>query len=164
MVRRKSEEDMGEAALALNSSASLAELAPELADGVNVVDELAGTWAKEKSPIIIGRLSHAYSWDAADDQGIHKTMYGVALVTRNEVMVNADDGVCPAEPGSMVGVTLADKLLGLLYLRPDDVVGIQFMGKASLKGGRSCGRYRLRSSSGLRETPMTVAQRVRAPF
>lgn len=141
---------------------ALSQYAPELQKpGVTLVDELDGTWAKEASPVIVGTISHAYGWEATNDEtGEVKQMYGVAVKTRNPVVCNVDSGVDELAPGSKVGITLGEKLTQLIHMRPGDVIAVEYLGKAQLKGGKTCGRYRVEGSALPRKTPMLAAQQL----
>lgn len=143
------------------SREDLSVLAPELEGGVTVADELTGTWCKEQSPVIVGEITHLYSWEVVivdqkgQPTGESKTVYGIGVKLRAECVVQADGDSFPAQPGDVVGITLSEKLETLRYQRPGDIIAVQYIGKAELKGGRTCGRYRARSSNAPRETPMT---------
>lgn len=140
---------------------TLATVAPELESGVTVADELVGTWCKEQTPVVVGEVTHLYSWDVVINDhrgqptGEVKTVYGLGVKLRAECVVQGDGDVFPAQPGDVIGITLAEKLEALRFQRPGDVVAVQYLGKVDLKGGRTCGRYQARASNPPRETPMT---------
>lgn len=158
--KEKPENGSVEEVTGLEGQARLAALAPELENGVSAADELEGTWDKEKSPVICGEVSHGYCWETKpDDNGEVKTVRGVALVTRHEVMASDNGGSFPVQSGKLVGVTVSEKLSVLAYQRQGDVVAIEYLGKANLRGGRTCGRYRMRASENARETMMPFVSR-----
>lgn len=165
----KSEPKKAEIALPVKVTAAekaLAAFLPQGASGVTLVDELAGTWAKEACPLLVGRISHAYSWETVNRKtGEVKTMYGVAVDLVTSTTINGPQGLQEGEPGDKVGVTLADKLMQLRYLRPGNLVACEFLGMADFKDdesgeARRCGRYRVHSDTLPKRTPMNTVRRV----
>ena len=147
-------------------------LAPELAapEAVNLVDTLDGTWAKEKGAIIVGEISHLYTWEpkkngygdeSGDENGDEesegaKMMIGVCLILRAPVLCKTEDGIRPLPAGSKVGVTLAKKLRGIQFQRPGDVIGIQAVRLVPFTSTRSVWEYRVRASTPARPEPMII--------
>ena len=141
--------------------------APELCkpEAVNLVDTLEGTWAKEEGAIIVGEVSHLYTWTPKDDDGYERgdeeggsaVMVGVCLIVRTPTLCRTDRGKEMVPAGSKVGVTLAKKLRGIQYQRPGDVVGIQAVRLVDL-GKKSVWEYRVRASAAARPEPMVIPE------
>ena len=161
-------EQKNEMMIPLTNASDIEQLAPELftAEASTVVDELAGVWAKEAAPRLLGVITHAYSWMADQDDGSRTRVRGVAMQLKGPTMVSIDRGAPePVPAGEVVGVTLGYKLDVLRYLRPGDTVYIQYLGEVSLPGSaRRVHKYKVQSSALPRETPMRDGSPVEEAF
>jgi hypothetical protein len=128
-------------------------------EAATVVDTLAGTWAKEKGAVIVGVISHLYTWGAPNDDGEVGVMHGLAVTLNAPTKVNTDAGRIIVKEGK-VGITLSRKLKPLLYLRPGDTIAVLCLGETQFKTGegkiRRAWNFKVQSNAQLRPEPMVT--------
>lgn len=122
-------------------------------DGETVVRELDGTWYKAVGAEIVGRISHAYSFPTRKDDGSEVDVPGLALILTAPTTILQDGARVEAQPGMVVGVTVAGKLGELLQFEPGTTVGIRVDKKVKLAHGRSTWSYTSRTGKGAKRRP-----------
>lgn len=135
-------------------AARFQEEAPDIKP-VTVVDTLRGTWKKTEGAVILGIISHLYTFNENQD-GELLTLTGVALEIKAPCQVKVNGKVEMAVPGDKVGVTLSKKLRAILHLRTGDLVGIMAEREVELEGGRRVWEFKVRASAPLQKEPMAV--------